>query len=81
MIPLKLINKKDNEIDDQVCKIARTLAGNPKIIFANELTGHLDSQNSHDILKIFQKLNQSNVTIIMVTHDSLIVYIHQDCSI
>lgn len=72
MILLKLANKKDNEIDNQVCHIARSLAVNPKIIIADESTGHLDSQNSHDILKTFQKLNQSNMTFIMVTHDPLI---------
>ena len=49
--------------------IARALAVNPKLILADEPTGNLDSTNSIDILNLFQKLNQTGTTIIMVTHD------------
>ncbi|WP_066900910.1 ABC transporter ATP-binding protein [Streptobacillus notomytis] len=49
--------------------IARALINEPKIIFADEPTGNLDSKSGEEILKIFKKLNDSGVTIIMVTHE------------
>ena len=51
--------------------IARALIGNPKIIIADEPTGNLDSQNSHEILSIFKKMNENHITIIMVSHDRI----------
>jgi len=49
--------------------IARALAIGPKLILADEPTGNLDSRSSIEILNLFQTLNQSGTTIIMVTHD------------
>lgn len=49
--------------------IARALINNPRIIFADEPTGNLDSKSGEEILKIFKELNDSGVTIIMVTHE------------
>ncbi|CAM3131839.1 ABC transporter ATP-binding protein [Streptobacillus felis] len=49
--------------------IARALINNPKIIFADEPTGNLDSKSGEEILKIFKELNDNGVTIIMVTHE------------
>lgn len=49
--------------------IARSLMNNPQIILADEPTGNLDSKSGEEILKIFKKLNDSGVTIIMVTHE------------
>ena len=39
---------------------------------ADEPTGNLDSQNSSELMHIFEKLNKEGVTIVMVTHDPLI---------
>jgi putative ABC transport system ATP-binding protein len=50
--------------------IARALAINPKLILADEPTGNLDTHNSHEILSLFQHLNQHGTSIILVTHDS-----------
>ncbi|MFA6263193.1 MAG: ABC transporter ATP-binding protein [Candidatus Babeliales bacterium] len=51
--------------------IARSLANDPRIIFADEPTGNLDSATGKIIMDIFIKLNQEHgVTIIMVTHSS-----------
>jgi len=49
--------------------IARALVLKPKLIFADEPTGNLDSKNSDQILHLLQELNREGHTIIMVTHD------------
>ncbi|MDQ0885868.1 putative ABC transport system ATP-binding protein [Paenibacillus sp. V4I9] len=52
--------------------IARTLAGDPPIILADEPTGALDSKTGVEILNILKRLNAQDRTIILITHDSLI---------
>ncbi|CZR96909.1 MULTISPECIES: ABC transporter ATP-binding protein [unclassified Clostridioides] len=49
--------------------IARCLANDPQIIFADEPTGALDSETSKEIMELLTKLNEQGKTIIMVTHD------------
>ena len=50
--------------------VARALAGEPEIIFADEPTGNLDSRTSAEILEFMrQAVHQLGQTIVMVTHD------------
>src|SRR5688500_8553056 len=50
--------------------IARSLVNQPRLLFADEPTGNLDSKTSKDVLEMFQRLNQEEgITIILVTHD------------
>lgn len=54
--------------------IARSLAGNPKIILADEPTGALDSTTSSEMMDIFEEINNSGITIIIVTHENDIAH-------
>ncbi|PPK62677.1 putative ABC transport system ATP-binding protein [Malaciobacter marinus] len=68
----KLTNSYPNEISGgqrQRVAIARALINNPRVVFADEPTGNLDSKNSLNVFNIFKKLSKEGVTIIVATHD------------
>ena len=52
--------------------LARALVGNPSIILVDEPTGNLDSATSEEIMSLFDKINASGNTVILVTHSEQI---------
>jgi putative ABC transport system ATP-binding protein len=50
--------------------IARALISKPKVILADEPTGALDSQTSHDVMELLKEVNRSGITVIIVTHEN-----------
>ena len=51
--------------------VARALVSDPKIIFADEPTGNLDSHTSEDVMHLMQQIvREQNRTLVMVTHDN-----------
>ena len=52
--------------------VARAIANEPTIVFADEPTGNLDSGATADVLRLFDELRIGDLTLVIVTHDSRI---------
>ncbi len=55
--------------EQQRVSIARAIAHEPKILFADEPTANLDNESSRIVMDIFKELHKGGQTIIMVTHE------------
>ena len=66
------VNNRPNQLSggqQQRVAIARAIINNPAILLADEPTGALDSKTTEDVLDLFDKLHESGITIILVTHE------------
>ena len=67
------INNYPHQLSGGQCQrvaIARALVADPKIIFADEPTGNLDSHTSEEVMRLMQKIvREQGRTLVMVTHD------------
>lgn len=63
--------------EQQRVAIARAIVNRPGVLIADEPTGNLDPDTSLEIMKIFDRINKSGTTIVMVTHDKAMVDIMQ----
>ena len=66
------INNRPNQLSggqQQRVAIARAIINNPALLLADEPTGALDSKTTEDVLDLFDKLHETGITIILVTHE------------
>jgi len=66
------INNRPNQLSggqQQRVAIARAIINKPSLLLADEPTGALDSKTTEDVLDLFDKLHQSGITIVLVTHE------------
>ena len=59
--------------EQQRVAIARAIVNRPKLLIADEPTGNLDPQTSVGIMKLLDRINKRDTTVIMATHDQTIV--------
>lgn len=59
--------------EQQRVAIARAIVNNPVAVIADEPTGNLDPDTSWEIIQVFDRINRSGTTVVMATHDKMLV--------
>jgi len=66
------LNNRPNQLSggqQQRVAIARAIVNRPVLLLADEPTGALDSKTTQEVMDIFTELNESGITVVMVTHE------------
>ena len=67
------VNHEPTELSggqQQRVAVARALATRPSLLLADEPTGALDSKATHDLLDLFQQINEAGRTVVVITHEA-----------
>jgi putative ABC transport system ATP-binding protein len=70
------LDHRPNELSGGECQrtaIARAIAGDKSLLFADEPTGALDTRTGRGIIELLQELNQDGATLVIITHDRELV--------
>ncbi len=59
--------------EQQRVAIARAIVNQPDVLIADEPTGNLDPVNTHDVVEILKKVNSLGTTVLLTTHNKLVV--------
>ena len=76
MRKLGIIEIADNDMNEvsggqlQRACMCRSMMNRPRLLFADEPTGALDSKSGAQVMELFQRLNDEGVSVLMITHDA-----------